>query len=271
MKTGENRSFPGIIYNHRDPAGAIVLSGIPYPILQFTVPVSSFLLLPGIFVPGIPSILFLLSYQNKVPYLYRTTVRRQPPYDEKACLLRASRGEESAFRQLFDQHRDRVYSFALFLTHQPTMAEEITQDVFTKVWLHREDLAGIDYFISWLKTIARNQAYNYLQKSARERIRRRTLIAEHPGADTPADPYLPEHKSLRLLEEAVRQLPRQQQKIWLLHREQGLTYEQIAARLQLSPHTVKNHMKEAIRNIRTYLTNRIDLLVAVAIALFFGE
>jgi RNA polymerase sigma factor (sigma-70 family) len=93
-----------------------------------------------------------------------------PVYDEREILARVARGDQYAFRLLFDRHRDKVYSFALFLTRFEPTAEEITQDVFTKAWTHREELPKLDYFLSWLRTVARNEAYNYLKRKARERL-----------------------------------------------------------------------------------------------------
>lgn len=186
-------------------------------------------------------------------------------------MVLVARGDESAFRRLFDRYRDKVYSFALFLTRNEPMAEEITQDVFTKTWMKREELGQIDYFTSWLKIVARNQAFNYLAKTARERIALREFIGQQSDTDPSTERTLEAREYARLLQVAVDRLPRQQQRVWLLSRREGLKVGQIAAEMQLSPNTVKNHMKEAMRSIRAYFETHIETTVLIAIALFFRD
>jgi RNA polymerase sigma-70 factor (family 1) len=199
------------------------------------------------------------------------SVSSHSPYDERAVLIRTSKGDESAFRQLFDRHRDRIYGFAFYLTREEAVAEEITQDVFTKVWLNREDLATVDYFISWIRVIARNQAYNYLSHSARERLMLRELASRADETDLSTEKMLEAREFGRLLEQAVEKLPPQQQKVWRLSRQAGLKIDEIADQLEISPYTVKNHLKEALRQVRANLDGHLHALIAIGIALFFRD
>jgi RNA polymerase sigma-70 factor (family 1) len=194
-----------------------------------------------------------------------------PAYDEREVLVRVARGDQHAFRQLFDRHRDKIYSFALYLTRLEPTAEEITQDVFTKAWTHREKLPKLDYFPSWLKVVARNEAYNYLKRKARERLALLDLAGQGPVAAPSSEGELEARDFARLLREAVDRLPPQQQRVYLLSRREGLKQEEIAAELQLSVRTVKNHMSAALRSVRDYVDTRIDVAVLIAIALFFSE
>jgi RNA polymerase sigma-70 factor (ECF subfamily) len=131
------------------------------------------------------------------------------------------------------------------------------QDVFVKIWTKRASLAEIDNFDAYLFTAARNHVFNYIRNRARERNRLAALEAgtlmalpESPNGEPPADDY---HS---LLDEAVAQLPRQQQQVYRLHKQQGLSYSEVAEHMQLSVETVKKHMSLALRAIRDRLSIR---------------
>ncbi len=64
----------------------------------------------------------------------------------------------------------KVYSLSMYLTRSAFMSEEITQEVFVKVWNNRHQLTSINYFNSWIRTIARNTILNYIKTKAREQL-----------------------------------------------------------------------------------------------------
>src|SRR5258708_27390174 len=93
-----------------------------------------------------------------------------PGTDEKVLLARVSAGSEKAFRELFDQYRDRVYNFSMHLTRSEILSEEIVQDVFMKIWINRSNLTNISFFASYVRVAARNTALDYFRKLAREKL-----------------------------------------------------------------------------------------------------
>src|SRR5690348_7412497 len=88
--------------------------------------------------------------------------------DEKELLSRVAATDEDAFRLLFHTHYNKLASFVQKLTKSHNTTEELVQDVFVKVWLHRSELLSIDKFESWMYVIARNHVFNHLKKMARE-------------------------------------------------------------------------------------------------------
>jgi RNA polymerase sigma-70 factor (family 1) len=198
-------------------------------------------------------------------------VPTQTNFSENELLGQVTASNEAAFRQLYDGQHQRIYAFAFFLTRSDTLAEEVTQEIFIKVWTHREELSGIRHFDAWLKTLVRNQAFSYLKRLAKER-----LILQEISQRTQNESYSTESEVLdkeysRLLKQAIEQLPPQQKKVYLLSRQEGLKQEKIADSLGISVNTVKNHMKSALRNIKLFLDGRTDALIALALALVFYE
>ncbi len=190
-------------------------------------------------------------------------------HNEKALLLQVGEGDEAAFRVLYDRYRKKIYVLGLFLTKSESLAQELVQDVFLKIWEKREQLRDIDYFNSWLRTIARNTATNYLRARAMEKLGiNRIPVHESSSCFTENDAADREYSLL--LQTAVRQLPPQQQKVYMLHRQQGQCHEAIAKQLNISVLTSKKYMKLALRSIRMFLERRMDAVVSLAIFVCFS-
>lgn len=189
-------------------------------------------------------------------------------YTEKRLLLKVAQGDETAFRLLFDQYRQRIYSLSMYLTRSEFLAEEITQDVFLKIWINREQLAEINYFNAYLRTIARNVANNYLKRMATEKLILQKIAEQ---SDTTAQTTSNEavfREYQQRLEEAIRQLPPQQKTAYLLSRQLGMKQEEIAHKMGLSIYTVKEYIGKAIRSIHVYINKYIDMAVLVVIVRF---
>lgn len=160
-------------------------------------------------------------------------------------------GDKGAFTKLFYMFHQELGEFILKLTKSKPIAEEVVQEVFIKVWTHREALSGVKSFRAYLFTVARNHAFNVL----RDETRKTFLIEDferYPLIDT--DNTAVEKEALyAIVEKAVALLPPQQQKVWKLNKEEGLPYQKIAEQLKLSPLTVKRHISLAMASIIRYV------------------
>ena len=177
----------------------------------------------------------------------------QNPHTEKELLLQIASGSEVAFRQIFDRYWDNIYSVAFSFTKSNALSEEIVQDVFLKVWISKEQLITITKFEDWLFIVARNHIYNVLRKKVYEQSFEEHLLEYFGEASDTTWQQLVFKESDRLVEEAVSQLPPQQQTIYRLSRNQGLSHDEIAAQLNISKNTLKVHMNKALHFIKNYL------------------
>lgn len=180
-------------------------------------------------------------------------MRIEPLYHEEALLKQIAQEDERAFRIIFDHYRDAIYSFALKVTHRETTAEEIVQDVFVKIWIHRSHLPEVRHFGNFLFIIARNAAFNSLRQLAKER-----KVTSEPSEQVADVALSPENIVLqrdydKLLQQAIAQLPPQQKLVYTLSRQYRLTREEIAAQLNIAPGTVKAHMAQALQSLRLYI------------------
>jgi RNA polymerase sigma-70 factor (ECF subfamily) len=168
---------------------------------------------------------------------------------------------EDPFKRLFDKYKNRLYGYVLAIAHSPYAAEEITQEIFIKLWLCRDLLHEVENLDGYIFTIARNRTLNYLRKAANDS----RLLRELQALTMPSRNDVEERAMVmeydRLTRDAVSLLSPQRRLVFQLSRDGGLKHEEIAEQLHLSQHTVKNHMVEALRFIRRYLGQHGSLLV----------
>ena len=172
---------------------------------------------------------------------------------EHDLLMSIARGNEEAFRSLFVLLKDKVYSYSFHFTRSVFTAEEITQEVFLKIWVNRESLPEINSIEAWVVTITRNLCFNQLKKKALEQKIKNSFINAETEGEENVDNYIFYKDQLQRLGEAINQLSPQQRLIFRLNRDQGLKNEEIARQLNISPNTVRTHMVTALRKIRLFL------------------
>lgn len=186
------------------------------------------------------------------------------PSDIKYLLSRISEGDESAFSEIFHRYSGKVYAFSLKLTQSETVAEEIVQEVFLKIWVHRTSLVSIEFFPSYLYTITRNHAFNVLKRLAREEHAKAVLEKQLSEAHTETEETIIYQEYQNMIDKVINDLPPQQKLVYSLCHQEGLKYEEVARRLHISRLTVKTHMQQALRTIKSHLSGMIT-----SICLFF--
>jgi RNA polymerase sigma-70 factor (family 1) len=173
-------------------------------------------------------------------------------YNEDAVLLLMAQGDEDAFRRLYDHYRKKVYYVAREMLRDDDQAADVLQEVFIKLWQHREKLPDILNFNAWLNTVTRHEILMVFRKMAREDQLLRELASLKPPAEGTQDPMA--LKELRTaLHSAMDKLTPQQRRVFELSRMEGLRHAEIAHLLGISRQAVKKHMTDALRVIRREL------------------
>ena len=176
----------------------------------------------------------------------------QQLYEEAKLIALLADDSEYAFQLLFDRYRNRIYQAGMRYLKSPLLAQEVVQDVFLKLWFERKNIKKDLPLEAWLFTIAKNNLLNRLKKLANEwkALKKLNYILDQ-GFDNPQD-KLQESEYNQLLRQALNTLAEQQRRVFLLSRNEQLTYIQIGEKLNISPLTVKTHMSRALENIRSY-------------------
>ncbi len=130
--------------------------------------------------------------------------------------------------------------------------QEVVQEVFIKVWLHRDKLDKVEHLGAWLRRITINQSLLALQ---RQQANDRRMEAMQPGQTSTGNTSTLELKEIRrLVHEAIESLPIQRKTIYRLNRIEGKTTREIAEELHLSHGYVRNALSAALAAIRERLT-----------------
>lgn len=192
-------------------------------------------------------------------------------YYGKELFARIAEGEEIAYRQLFGDYFDQLKWYAFKLLKSSFWAEETVQEVFINLWQARLTLASIDNPTGYLYRMTANRCF--------DRIRRHNLEVEmqyvasivlHGSGPTYQKGSYDLQKIEQYLKEVVETLPEQRRLIYFLQQEEGLTYQQIADRLKISKHTVRNQMAKTLQTIRAYLLKKGPFTLVLFSHLYFS-
>ncbi|HEY0273892.1 MAG TPA: sigma-70 family RNA polymerase sigma factor [Chitinophaga sp.] len=128
----------------------------------------------------------------------------------------------------------------------------MVQDIFLKIWQKRAQFTHIERFEDYLFIMARNRIYTELKKKARDDNFRTQVRDYFEASHTLTHVALLTREMQETIDRAIGQLTPQQQLVYRMSREQGLSHEQIATQLHISRNTVRNHIVHSLKMIRTY-------------------
>ncbi|WP_309714160.1 RNA polymerase sigma factor [Armatimonas sp.] len=181
---------------------------------------------------------------------------RRPTGDDDSLLQRAVRGEAACFTELVRRHRPWVCRLLSAMTSDLEAAEDLTQEVFTRLHRHGSSYKGRGQFVAYLKQLALNVGRSYLR-----RIPGVTLVAwdeqVEPRSELSSD-LLDAILTQQVQSEvraSVEALPTDQRMAVLLHYFGGWTIPEIAVRMQCPEGTVKSRLFHGVRKIREALTS----------------
>ncbi len=168
---------------------------------------------------------------------------------EKQLLLRLCRSEEEAFRELFARYYGKVYRFIRAILHDGVAAEDLTQNVFLKIWYSRHKLLEIKSLDSFVFIMSRNEACDYIRRNKIElKFGQTTVSLEESECEIQFD--YDKEVIQRTVSNTLDKMPAQRRRAYLLSREENLTHEEIAVRMNISKRTVDRHISMALDDIR---------------------
>lgn len=180
-------------------------------------------------------------------------MKKPDNYNEHELVQLITTGDAEAFRELFDRYRNKVFSIAWKFTSDEATTEDLVQEIFIKIWLHRAKLSGVNNFNSYLNAVTKNHIFNHLRKLAVERHTRARISIINSSTDVKASDSIGYKELENLINEAVSNLPPQQKRAYEFSRLQGLKHEEIAELMGISRSTVKGHIMGALNYIKHFL------------------
>lgn len=173
-----------------------------------------------------------------------------------------------AFDRVYELYSHKLFSFVFRILKNEDEANDIVQEVFVKIWESREKLGDFKLLNSYIFTIAYNNSIDLIRKRINsnkylDHLKNSSVIQISPATISEI-----EFNELNIqVEKLIATLPERQKQVYLLHREDGLTYPEIAERLNISKNTVENHMVKALKYLRSNMDN--SLLINMLFACLF--
>lgn len=179
--------------------------------------------------------------------------------------------------KLFNEYRDKVFGFFVDFLSNRDLAEDLTQDIFVKLLNQTDGMGHVQDVDGYIYQMCRNLAYDHLKKAAHNTEYRKFILyagstRQNPEISMSTNPIEKKIHSdyyKNLLHTCLESLPEQQRQVFTLSKIEGLSHKRIAEQLGISPHTVRNHLYQAVKNIRAGITHT-DLLGLLALLTMGG-
>ena len=160
----------------------------------------------------------------------------------------------SEFKAVFDQYYTPIKNFLYYKCGDVALAEDLTQDVFMKVWDKREEV-NQETVKSYLYTIANNMLLN---KIRHDKVVLNFAEKHKDQKNAQSPEYALEEKEFKQkLEQTIGAMPEKQREVFLMNRIDELTYKEIAERLELSVKAVEKRMHGALNYLKERIAHKV--------------
>ncbi|MFD2582901.1 RNA polymerase sigma factor [Pedobacter vanadiisoli] len=181
-------------------------------------------------------------------------MKSTPIIAEKELLTGLKAGDKVAFKQLYEVYSGRLASKLIYLLKSEELAQDVLQDVFLKIWINREMIDTELSFGAFLYKIATNLSKNVIRKNVYDQLMRHQIGQEevyHPmeeGDDA--------EQAKAILDQAMDQLTDRQREVYTLHKLEGLSYQEISEKLNISLSAINHHIQKANKQLKAVLKSR---------------
>ncbi|MFX1704008.1 sigma-70 family RNA polymerase sigma factor [Chitinophaga sp. CC14] len=189
--------------------------------------------------------------------------------DEKDLLRRLQEGNEFAFKALYEIYAPRLTMKLLQLLRSEELAEDILQDLFIKIWEVRHSINPELSFGALVFKMAANLSKNVYRRSVYDQLMRKQINAD--GSHNPIEESLNQSEAKELLYAALNKLTPRQREVYTMHKIDGLSYQEISSRLNISASAINHHIQEANKQLRNILRSNYIYLFAVLVPVFFEK
>ena len=180
-------------------------------------------------------------------------------YNEKDLLDQIAQGDRVAFQALYTRYFAIVQRYISLFEPSRTSLDELTQDVFVRIWEKRARLAGVESFKSYLFVVTRNVVFNFIRAlKVGHKVKNLEDSQEIFATHNPENELLLK-QYYRIMQDAMGKLPPGRLKVLKMSIDDGLTLDEIADRLNISRSGVKKQLYAATAFVRQYLQEHGEL------------
>lgn len=167
-------------------------------------------------------------------------------------LTRLKNSDEAAFSAIYERYYREIYNFIFTFLKQKQLAEEVLQETFLTIWVQRGKIDPYQPLEPLLFTICRRKVLDNFRRITSTEALKQQLLRTMQGMANDTEEAIFYNDTFAFANNAVERLPRQQQLVFKLSREEGLSYDEIAERTHLSKNTVRNHLVAALKTLKLH-------------------
>lgn len=176
--------------------------------------------------------------------------------EEKQILLKLKNGDQEAFRYVFHQYSPHIYNVAYRYLQSKSESEEIVQEVFFKVWLHRTRIKEDQPFAPYVVSIAKNLIFNKSRRRIVEEAYMQYLSSRPRSLSSNTENSIRFSEVKKITDLFIEGLPLVRKEVFKLSRIENLSNKEIASQLKITERTVENHIYRALKSLKFHLKNR---------------
>lgn len=180
--------------------------------------------------------------------------------DEELFAL-IEKGDEGAFTQAYERYHKLLYVLAYRYLMNASLAEDVVQHVFTRLWEFRSELRVGISLKNYLFTMTKNHVLNLIRNENSAIAKNYEMAQSIPTYDDNLIENLEKKELMSSFYKAVDMLPVQKRDICLMKVQEELTNQEIAERMNLSVNTIKTHYSEALKLLRIHLSKMLIIVV----------
>jgi RNA polymerase sigma-70 factor (family 1) len=182
-------------------------------------------------------------------------------YEERELIKRLIENDDAAFEKLYYHYVDRIYGFAYHYLKDNIEAEEVIQEVFTKIWENRHKINPDLSFNGYLLTTVKNTIFNENRKKVYHRAYISDVIQHLQSQKKDLEEEITYNDLMGLINKTIESMPPKRQEIFRLCRIEGLSYKDVSNSLGIACKTVEAHMRLAIRDLKSVMSPILDKIL----------
>ena len=188
---------------------------------------------------------------------------------ESKILKELKKGDHAAFEKVFERYSKQLYRFSWSYLKSKDAAEDIVQEVFSKVWSNRESLKTDTSFQSYLFTIAINAIRLHFNKLSRLNELKHDILIDFSDLKQEFDNRSDYQVLLDMLDELIKQMPEKRRAVFIKKKIEEKSMKEISEELQITVKTVEFHISEAMKFLKSEF-EKLQIQGLVFFHLFVG-
>ncbi|MBT1704618.1 RNA polymerase sigma factor [Chryseosolibacter indicus] len=189
-----------------------------------------------------------------------TTQHQYASYSDEELIRIVRNDSKDAFAELFNRHWENVYNMIYSRIKDVAVTEEMTQEIFMKLWDKRSDLS-IDNFSAYLYSCVKYKCINYIESKITQKKHwehYKTFLPRHDESTSKAIAF---NELNEALEKGLATIPKQSKLIFKLNKLEGWSVKEIAEKMNLSEKAIQYHLTKSAKELRLYLKDFVSILI----------